>query len=171
MILRTLHNEDEAAFQAAIADFQTIQPVWPFAFHYDPSIAFSTFINLVNGWPEGRNLPQEGWVPNTFLVAVVGEDIVGRVSIRHKLTRWLEDIGGHIGYGICPSFRKNGYGKQVLTQSLVIAKKIGLDRALVTCDASNIASKKIIEHSGGVFDGRSKDTTLDEPKLRYWIDL
>ena len=97
------------------------------------------------------------------------DELVGRVSIRHELNEWLEDVGGHIGYGVCPSHRNKGYGKQLLIQSLPIAKKIGLDRVLVTCDESNIGSKKIIENAGGKFDGYAKDPTLKEPKLRFWI--
>ena len=62
------------------------------------------------------------------------------------------------------------------------ALSIDLYRVLVTCDADNNGSRKIIEHNGGVFESaipmtrstfRAEGRTGSEPmeKLRYWIDL
>lgn len=45
----------------------------------------------------GIGLPS-GWVPSTFLVAEAGGRIVGRSSIRHRLTEQLAQVGGHIGF-------------------------------------------------------------------------
>jgi len=50
------------------------------------------------------------------------------------------------------------------------ARDLGLRRVLVTCDETNIGSKKIIEYNGGVFENAVE---ADSPikKLRYWIDI
>ena len=109
-------------------------------------------------------------VPSTFLMAVVGDDVVGRVSIRHRLNDHLMVEGGHIGYAIRPAFRRRGYATQVLRQSLDIVRGMGIERALVTCDDDNTASARVIESCGGVLE----DVVVTQkygPVRRYWIDV
>ena len=48
-----------------------------------------------------------------------------------------------------PIYRRRGYATEILRQSLVIRRKLGLSDVLVTCDESNGGSKKI-ESCGGV---------------------
>jgi predicted acetyltransferase len=111
----------------------------------------------------GRDLPR-GHVPSTELWLVDGEVYLGRVSIRHALTEHLRRIGGHIGYVIRPSRRREGHGTRILQLALPHAHALGIDPALVTCDSDNIASRKIIEAAGGVLD-----TSIDVDKLRFWV--
>ncbi|MFC4615693.1 GNAT family N-acetyltransferase [Cellulomonas algicola] len=109
-----------------------------------------------------------GRVPATFLVADVGGVLVGRVSVRHALNEALALVGGHIGYAVRPAHRRRGYATQMLRQSLVVARSVGVERALVTCDDDNVASARTIERCGGVLqdlvpvDGRPA-------KRRYWV--
>ncbi|MGV8972461.1 MAG: GNAT family N-acetyltransferase, partial [Rhodoglobus sp.] len=63
--------------------------------------------------------------------------MVGRVSIRHKLNAFLAEVGGHIGYGVRPAFRRLGYATQMLHQALELARSLEIERALVTCDGDN----------------------------------
>ena len=45
-----------------------------------------------------------GWVPGCYLWIVEdGEEVLGRISLRHELTPWLLEVGGHIGYAVRPS--------------------------------------------------------------------
>jgi predicted acetyltransferase len=49
-------------------------------------------------------------------------------------------------------------------------QSVGVERVLVTCDEDNLASAKVIERCGGVFE-----SVVDQPDggtrlLRYWID-
>ncbi|QCB94739.1 GNAT family N-acetyltransferase [Cellulomonas shaoxiangyii] len=115
---------------------------------------------------EGVNLPV-GRVPATFLVADGGGTIVGRASVRHELNAALARVGGHIGYGVRPAYRRRGFATEILRQSLALARSLGLDRALVTCDDDNVASARTIERCGGVLE----DVVLEgaSPKRRYWI--
>jgi predicted acetyltransferase len=110
----------------------------------------------------------DGWVPATFLVAEVAGELVGRTSIRHSLNPWLARWGGHIGYGVRPGFRRQGYATEILRQSLVIAKGIGVHKALITCDEDNLASAAVIERCGGVLEGTVPGESGSPAKRRYW---
>lgn len=116
----------------------------------------------------GLDLPT-GFVPASTFWLVKSQVFIGHLHIRHELTDFLLRIGGHIGYAIRPSMWRKGYGTHILTLGLIRARKMGLNKVLVTCDETNIASKKIIESHGGVLEG--KTVGVEIPKLRYWIDL
>jgi len=105
-------------------------------------------------------------------MAFVGDRIVGRTSIRHRLNDFLRETGGHIGYAVVPEFRRRGYATEILRQSLVIARdQIGLDRVLVTCDDENVGSIRTIEKNGGALDDVRSGPNDPKPKRRYWIVL
>jgi predicted acetyltransferase len=131
---------------------------------------FKSYLKKIEGESFGKGLP-EGFVPQTTYWLVDHGEFIGRVSIRHILTEHLLKEGGHLGYDIRPSKRKLGYGKRILTLALPKAKALGITKVLVTCDETNLASKRIIEFNGGAFEN---SISLDEgkpKKLRYWFDL
>jgi predicted acetyltransferase len=108
--------------------------------------------------------PEKGWVPATLLWIVDdGEQVVGRVSIRHRLTEHLLQVGGHIGYAVIPSARRRGHATAALAQALPVAAELGIDPALVTCDDTNIASRRVIEKNGGVLED------VRDGMLRFWV--
>jgi predicted acetyltransferase len=132
---------------------------------------FKEFCERERSRAEGGSMP-EGYVAETVLWLVEGEVYIGRVSIRHTLTQKLQQTGGHIGYDIRPSMRRRGYGREILRLALPEAKKLGLERIMITCDATNIGSKRIIESNGGVLENEVPGENLGDPsKLRYWIAL
>jgi predicted acetyltransferase len=51
----------------------------------------------------------------------------------------------------------------MLAAVLPVARSLGIDRALLTCDEDNLASHRVIEANGGVLEGGSGG------KVRYWI--
>jgi predicted acetyltransferase len=51
----------------------------------------------------------------------------------------------------------------MLRAALPVARGLGIASALVTCDATNAASRRVIEANGGVFEDRRGD------KLRFWV--
>jgi predicted acetyltransferase len=137
------------------------------------------FVRQGEAWPAylermeserlGVDLP-EGWVPATFLVAEAEGQVVGRVSIRHGLNAHLAQVGGHIGYGVRPGFRRRGYATDILRQSLEFAASIGLDRVLVTCDVGNLGSATVIERCGGVLENVVPGPDGSGPTCRYWVE-
>ena len=62
-----------------------------------------------------------------------------------------------------------GYATEILRQSLIVARAVGIDRVLVTCDEGSVASARTIERCGGVLE--SVVATAGGPaKRHYWID-
>ena len=111
-------------------------------------------------------------VPSHVYLAVRKEDnrIVGIIDLRHHIDHpILGTWGGHCGYTVRPSERRKGYAKEMLRLNIQNAKTLGIEKLLVTCDTTNIASEKTILACGGVFE-----STIDVdgcPKKRYWITV
>jgi predicted acetyltransferase len=131
---------------------------------------FDGFVASVAAWSTGELLPR-GWVASSTFWLVDGEDYIGSINIRHELTDWLLRFGGHIGYAVRPSRRRQGYGTLMCKLALDKAREIGLARVLITCDADNTGSRRIIEANGGVFEDAVPQADRSVPKRRYWIDL
>ena len=92
------------------------------------------------------------------------EQPVGFGSIRHFLTDALRKAGGNIGYGIVPQYRRRGYGKKILGLLLEKASQLGIDRALVTIQLDNAASKAVALANGGVI------TEQTDERILVWIN-
>ena len=93
------------------------------------------------------------------------ECVVGFLAVRHSLNDFLLDQGGHIGYSVRPSRRREGHATRALGLGLVRAAELGIDRVLVTCDDDNVGSARTIESQGGVWEDTRRG------KRRYWIQL
>ena len=106
---------------------------------------------------------------HTYFLVSEDKTILGAVNIRHYLNDYLLNFGGHIGYGIRPSERKKGYASLMLSLALPIAKKLGINKALITCDKNNIGSAKTIMKNGGVLENEVMED--GEITQRYWINI
>lgn len=115
--------------------------------------------------------PLPRFVPQTMFWITRGDEYVGRLGLRHALNDKLLQFGGHIGYDIRPSMRRRGYGTRALALGLDEARKLGIDRVLVTCSEYNVGSMKIIEANGGVLENTVETPYREELTCRYWIDL
>lgn len=110
----------------------------------------------------GTELPP-GYVSATHLWWVDGTEYLGRISIRHRLTEPLLTWGGHIGYAVKPTARRQGHATAMLRAALPVARGLAIDPALITCDTDHVASRRVIESAGGHYE----DTRAG--KLRFWV--
>ncbi|HWC22922.1 MAG TPA: GNAT family N-acetyltransferase [Flexivirga sp.] len=96
--------------------------------------------------------------------------IRGSISLRHRLNDFLLNVGGHIGYGVRPTARRQGVATAALGLALDQAKSLGLQRVLITCAKDNVASACTIEHWGGDLED-VRETPDHGTVRRYWIEL
>jgi predicted acetyltransferase len=122
----------------------------------------------------GIGLP-EGWVPMStrWLVddsAGTPGRLVGETRIRHALSPALEIEGGHIGYFIHPEARGRGLGNAILALGLRELAGLGVRKVLVTCNADNHRSRRVIERNGGAFDRYTTSLKSGKQVMRFWIE-
>lgn len=104
-----------------------------------------------------------GWVTASMLWWVEDQEYLGRLQIRHELTDFLLEIGGHIGYDVRASARRRGHATAMLRAALPRAATLGITSVLITCDTDNVASRRVIEGNGGVLEDERAG------KLRFWV--
>ncbi|WP_405106039.1 GNAT family N-acetyltransferase [Paenibacillus sp. FSL K6-1217] len=143
------------------------EPFVPWVTEMDPA-DFAGMVRSLREYASGVDIP-DGWVSSsTFWLVTADKRVVGAVNIRHRLTDRLLHSGGHIGYGIVPSARRQGYASELLKQALHKAGELGIEQALVVCDAANTASERTIRRNGGIED---KETIEADGNVirRFWI--
>ena len=129
------------------------------------------FAELLAALPEAaEGDPAAGVVPSDYYWITAGDggaddEVVGFLNLRHELNESLLEEGGHIGYSVRRSARRQGHATRALALALARCAELGIDRALVTCDEDNEGSRRTIERCGGVLED------VRGTKLRYWIDV
>ena len=163
------------SFVAAMAEFQaegrggpdddsnTGRAIRKYARRWADPAEFARYLRELENAARDESPRPDGRVPQTTLWWVSADEYLGRISIRHRLTASLREIGGHIGYDIRPSARQRGHATAMLAAALPVAHSLRIDPALLTCDEDNLASRKVIEANGGVLEDKSGD------KVRYWV--
>lgn len=128
---------------------------------------YAPFYDLLSKMKRG-GYPTPEIVPmDAFFIEADGR-ILGETFIRHRLSAALEQVGGHIGYKVRPSWRNRGVATAALRLALRRLAAMGVSRALVTCRDTNLASARVIEKCGGV---RIEDSRQqDRVSRRYWVE-
>ncbi len=110
-------------------------------------------------------------VPYDTFWLVEGEAFIGEINLRHELNDFLTVYGGHVGYGVRPSRRRQGLGSLMLELVLPRARELGIDKLLLTCDPENAGSRGVIEANGGVLEKVTGVDWADREVCHYWITL
>jgi predicted acetyltransferase len=131
---------------------------------WDTEAGFADYLDTLRNEADPDGLRPEGYVQCTTWWWVEGEEYLGRIAMRHTLTERLRAYGGHIGYDVRPTARRRGHATAMLREVLPLALAAGVaPAALLTCDANNVASRKVIEANGGVLEDEV------DGLRRYWV--
>ena len=135
------------------------------------TLSFNDWIDDLEKNKYEENLP-ELYSPHTLYLAINDNNkIVGAIGIRWKQVPVLMTFGGLIGYSIRPSQRGKGYASEMLKLALDKFKNTNIENILITCKDFNIASKKVIERNGGIFENIHSNDDDGYTYLRYWIKI
>jgi len=167
LILRQLTESDERAFIQGAKEWVGESPGW-YSFVWKEGMAFHDMLEILRKEHLGIDIDPSR-VPHTMLYGFFEGQIVGRVSVRHKLNEKLRERGGHIGYAVAPRFRGRGFATEMVRQVIPFCKSLGINSIMVTCADDNVPSWKIIEHFGGQLQDRVWDKEDEEMIRRYWI--
>ena len=135
---------------------------------FNPSKDFDLYVATLLAH---ENDPPAGFVCDSTYWALAGSEVVGRIALRHELNEFLGRIGGHIGYIVRPTARGQGVATAMLAEVLKMPRAKSMGRLLLTCDATNVASRKTIESNGGEFESEIDMGAGRSKKLRFWITI
>lgn len=165
MKLRRPTLADKEAILNMMTEFEETRSAHDGGFWDADDFVYEEWLESNRDMEMGLGIP-EGWVPAVQLVAFARDgQAVGFLNFRLRLSAYLLEEGGHIGYSIRPSERGKGYAKEALRQGLQVAKEKNIKRALVTCSTENPASRAVILANGGQFEDVRNGTE------RYWIEV
>jgi predicted acetyltransferase len=74
-------------------------------------------------------------------------EILGAIRLRLGSNAFIKQEIGHIGYETKPSARGKGVAKALL---MYVKDQLLIRPVMIICDASNIASTKVIRYCGGI---------------------
>ena len=163
--------EYAGAFLAMLDDFD-VKDSRNAEFYAPARLDFSAYAQTLKNEEIGVNLPA-GFVPCThrWLVSSDGA-VVGVSRLRHSVdTPFLAEHGGHIGYDVAPSKRRNGFGHIALAVAVAGAQRLGLGRVLLYTSEDNLASRATIERAGGVLESVAHSDFWNERLCKYWITV
>ena len=165
MELRRPTLADKETILKMMAEFEETRSAHDGGFWDADDFVYEAWLESNRDMEMGLGIP-EGWVPAVQLVAFARDgQSVGFLNLRLRLSAYLLEEGGHIGYSIRPSERGKGYAKEALHQGLQVAKEKNIHRALVTCSTENPASRAVILANGGELEDVRNGTE------RYWIEV
>lgn len=168
LILRYPRLEDKEKYLLYLDEWEDKDKIIPYSSRL-LGRTYETFVEELIPREKGLINPDK-LVPEIIHILVDEEgNIYGALSFRLKLNEHLLAFDGHIGYGIAPSKRGQGYGKLILKLALDCARSKGFKKVLLTCNEENKRSERVILSQGGILENKVYKT--DGYIMRYWINL
>ena len=165
MKLKFPEKKHKNAYKKLISEWSEVEEIEdtsPWALFYWNN--FEEFLEKINLYR--FNSPT--WTNSTLLFLIDWSEIIWGIDIRHSIENdFLNEFWWHIWYGIAPKFRKKWYATKMLELALIEVKKIWLEKVLITCDITNIGSRKVIEKNWWIFERLTEDWKMN----RFWLEL
>lgn len=119
---------------------------------------------------DGKYYPNAPQIP--YWLIDRGE-FIGGFNLRTELNAFLMYVGGNVGYGITPRFRKQGYATKGLELLILKARDLGMTRLLIAAKEDNIGSWRAIEKNGGILENviTLPWESNGQRHKRYWIEI
>jgi predicted acetyltransferase len=94
-------------------------------------------------------------------------EILGAIRCRHHTDTYIENVIGHVGYETKPSARGKGIAKFMLSWIQINVLKNSI---VITCEADNIASKRVIESCGAKYINQRYSPEKNSDVQRFKLD-
>lgn len=119
---------------------------------------------------DGKYYPNAPQIPYWL---IDNEQFIGAYNLRTQLNEFLMYVGGNVGYGITPRYRRMGYATKGLSLLILKARELGMTKLLIAAKEDNVGSWKAIEKNGGILENI---ITLPwenngQKHKRYWINI
>ncbi len=113
---------------------------------------------------------EEGNAPSYEFMAIRASDekLIGMINVRYNLREEMYMYYGNIGYCVRKSERRKGYAAEMLRLALQEAKKLGLNKVLLTVDSDNTSSIATMKKNGAVLENEMP--YKGKITQRYWIE-
>ncbi len=118
-----------------------------------------------------KTLTKKDWVETDYFAICKDGEMIGEMVFRKRLNKYLLTKSlGHISYKIKHTERGKKYGKQALNRMLnKIWNEYNHTEIMICCKENNIASSKLIESCGGVFNRLNKEKDDELGEKEYWF--
>ena len=135
---------------------------------------YQGFLKKRIAYAKGHELPK-GWPAmstyfcirdTTDITKNADCEILGSIRIRHGHNDYIENVIGHIGYETKPSARGLGVAKYMLAW---VQDNMLTENTIITCAATNAASRKVIESSGAKYLSNFYCAEADCEVIRYQL--
>lgn len=177
--LVSLGLQHENALEAFLSEFDGVSYELQ-GYFCGRSAPIEQAVGLLDAWSRGERLDEtwirgepvnQDWVQNSTWFWESHRELQGVINLRHRLTPALKQEGGHIGYSVARSFRRQGVASAMLSAVLDHCRVLGIGQTLLTCRSDNIASIRTIEKHGGKLDREGLSKPSDQTLRWYSIDL
>jgi len=144
-----LNTNHEHALASFLSDFDAHGEANIPAYFAPREWTHQRIVDTFDGWTRGEGL-KDNWTPCFTRFAVDSGAILGVYNIRHLNNAHLDRSLSHVGYSVRPSARGRGIATAMLADAQQFAYEHQLAHLILTCDQANPASRRVIEHRGGV---------------------